>query len=93
MQWISKGCAAGTALMNFAAAIWFTIIVAMGRVNFRNVTAEQEALIRATWDGKPLVYSKSPEAWAVVAFDWLGVIFVTWRRVLALLVGAKELKS
>jgi len=78
MQWISKLSAAFTALCNLAAAAELTAIVVTSGVKFSNVTAEQEAIIRANWDGPKLDYKNNWEAWATVGFDWLEVIFVIW---------------
>lgn len=79
MQKIWKIGSAMVCVFEFAASLTITLVVALGQVGIHDVSREDEDLLRESWDGKPLVYTRNALLWVMVGFCWVQVVLGVWR--------------
>ncbi|KAH8808821.1 hypothetical protein F5884DRAFT_753338 [Xylogone sp. PMI_703] len=82
IQWTWKLCAAASSTFMLAASLAITVIVAAHGVQINGVTAEQERIIRANWDGPSLEYRHDGRALATVVTCWVTAVFTIWSTII-----------
>jgi hypothetical protein len=69
---------AAASLFQLGACLATTVVVAMHSVSIDEVDAEQEGVIRGSWDGAPLTYRRDGRAMGAVVVCWVGCVFAVW---------------
>ncbi|PYH38902.1 uncharacterized protein BO87DRAFT_403664 [Aspergillus neoniger CBS 115656] len=78
IQWTWKLGSAVASLLQVAACVVITIIVATQEVQIHGVSADEQESIRSTWDWISLAYRKDGRTVAGLVFYWLGCVSVCW---------------
>ncbi|RFU24696.1 hypothetical protein B7463_g11640, partial [Scytalidium lignicola] len=82
IQWTWKLSAAASSTFTLAAALTISIIVATHGIHINGVSAEQESIIRANWNGPSLEYRHDNRALATVVTCWVTVVFTIWSTII-----------
>ena len=79
IQWTWKLSAAASGVLQLAASLATTIILASHGVHIYRASVAQGNVIRGNGDGHPLAYRHDVLALAGVMICWIGWLFSVWR--------------
>ncbi|CRG89985.1 hypothetical protein PISL3812_07025 [Talaromyces islandicus] len=81
IQWTWQLSALALCVMQLAALLWLTIIVATHGIHIEGVTYDEANSIRQTWNGPALEYYKDGRAIATIVVEWIGFVFTAWSTI------------